>query len=67
MRTFIDIRYYIDAKEGVSAQDIANHLASTAPDVASWKVSGFRMLVFGAEDATGKVVQFGNPPARERG
>jgi hypothetical protein len=64
MRTFIDVRFYITASEHVSAQDIANQLASGVADVAKWKVDGFRMLRFGAEDAEGKVVQLGNPPER---
>lgn len=63
-RTFIDIRFFINATEHVTAQRIANQLVAGVDEGPKWKVDGYRMILFGAEDSNGRVIQWGDPGDR---
>lgn len=66
MRTFIDVRFYLDATVDPppSAESVAAALASKHADAETFRVSTHRMLGFGAEGADGEVVTWNSRDGR---
>ncbi len=66
MRTFVDIRFYVDPESSMTAEHIANAIARGRrySDLTPVKIKSYRLVDFGAEADDGEIVRWNDPKER---